>query len=425
MFSQPKFNEVRRTFIKQPGLGGLEGILYEPYVREEKGKIGMVLMHSDQNYYDFEPSIEFPKRGYVVFVTNAKSESESFDNKLKHLGKAVDFIKEIPGIEKVLLIGHSGGATLMSAYQAVAENGPAIFQNDNMIIKMDDMKLTPADGVLFLDSNYGNGAMTLISLDPSITDESSSHEGTKDYDLYSKGNGYEEGNCNYSEEFLASFWSGQAERMNKLIDYAMERVSSIEKSSGNYADDEPMTIPGAAQYAPLNKVIPQVPKYLSHTKNEWPLIHADGSVTNQIVPCLRVARGGHRMTDSYGFSAIKTSVKSFLKNSAVRVDKDFHFDETSIYGIDWNSSYTCTVGNVEHISVPILAMGMTGSYEYIAAEYIYEHAKKCKDITVAFVGGASHNFVPEKSTESYDGQWGDTVENTFDYASDWIDKRFL
>jgi hypothetical protein len=419
------YGEIKRTIVKLPGSRGVDGILYEPRIRGAQAKIGMVLEHSDESYYEFEPALEFPKRGFIVYALQCDASGEHFDKKLKKLGKAVDFVKSIPGIEKVILIGHSGGATLMSAYQNIAENGCKTFQGEEKIIRLDDMELTPADGVMFLDSNYGNGAMTLLSLDPAILDESTGKKRDASLDLFNPENGYEEGNCHYSEEFKQRFWKGQADRMNRLIDYAQERVSAIEKGEGLFVDDEPMTIPGATQFAPNNKLFPQVPSYLSHTKREWPLIHKDGSVTTQIVPCVRKARGGRNTSGIYDFSCLQTTVKSFLKNSAVRVNAaDFHYDESDIYGIDWNSSYTCTVGNVEGISVPILALGMTGSYEYLAAEFIFEHAKKCSDISIGFVEGASHNFVPETSTEDVPGQWGDTVKSTFDYAAGWLNEKF-
>ena len=426
MFKKPEYNEIRRTYIRQAGFHGFDGLLYEPMVREEKGKIGMVLMHSDSNYYEFTPAMEFAKRGYVVLACNCDDPNEHFDKKLVKLSKGVDLVKNLPGIEKVLLIGHSGGATLMSAYQTVAENGCQLFQTPDKLVRMDDIELTPADGVIFLDSNYGNGAMTLLSIDPAITDETTGMVRDPELDLFNPANGFEEGNCTYTEEWKQKFWSAQAARMNRLIDYAQARVKAIEKGEGRFVDDEPMTIPGATQFGPNNKLFPQVPSYLSHTRREWPLIHKDGSVTTQIVPCVRKARGGRATAQEFGFSCLQTTVKTFLKNSAIRADEAaFHLDETSIYGIDWTGNYTCTVGNVEGISVPILALGMTGSYEYIAAEYIYEHAKKCSDISVGFVEGAGHNFFAEESTESYPGEWGDTVKSCFDYAGKWVEEKFV
>ena len=36
----------------------------------------------------------------------------------------VDYVRSLPGITKVVLLGHSGGSPLMSYYEAVAEAGP-------------------------------------------------------------------------------------------------------------------------------------------------------------------------------------------------------------------------------------------------------------------------------------------------------------
>ena len=87
--------------------------------------------------------------------------------------------------------------------------------------------------------------------------------------------------------------------------------------------------------------------------------------------------------------------------------------------MDWESSYCCTPGNVKGVSVPVLIMGMTGSYEFLAAEQIYENIKS-ENKTMAFVEGASHNFVPQEDAENYPGQFGDTVKICFDYVANWL-----
>ena len=67
---------------------------------------------------------------------------------------------------------------------------------------------------------------------------------------------------------------------------------------------------------------------------------------------------------------------------------------------------------------------MTGSYEYLAAEEIYNHSAS-RDKTIAFVEGASHNFTPEKAAEKYNGtSYGDTVKHLFDYVDGWLAARF-
>ena len=75
------------------------------------------------------------------------------------------------------------------------------------------------------------------------------------------------------------------------------------------------------------------------------------------------------------------------------------------------------------VSGPLLVMGMTGGYEFIAAEIIYENTKKIADKTIAFVEGATHVFSTAKDSEEYPGQFGDTVKTTFDYVDKWLSKK--
>lgn len=92
--------------------------------------------------------------------------------------------------------------------------------------------------------------------------------------------------------------------------------------------------------------------------------------------------------------------------------------------MDWDSSYCTGPGNAKYISVPMLLMGMTGSYEYIAAEQIYERAVAAGDKTLVFVEGAGHNFTPEGEAEKYPGEFGDTAARCFDFVDEWLTERF-
>ena len=98
-----------------------------------------------------------------------------------------------------------------------------------------------------------------------------------------------------------------------------------------------------------------------------------------------------------------------------------------MFGVDWLSSYSCTPGNMMGVSAPTLLMGMTGGYEFLAAEIIHENTPKITDKTIAFVEGASHGFFPARECEQYPGQFGDTVKSMFDYVDRWLGQsgRFL
>ena len=417
-----KYYEIKNHYVSYGHEGG--AVIYEPVNPDERAQTGILVMHSDADYFGFIPCPELAKRGFYVMAANVHESKSPLERKIEEVGFYLDKLREVPGIRKVILLGHSGGATLMSCYQAVAENGPEIFRTDAMIVKMPEIrKLTPADGVMFLDSNFGNGVMNILSIDPMVTDEHSSKNLDPRFDLFDPANGYDPAGAHYTKEFAAKYNRAQEERFARVREYVHERYLALEQGEGDYADDEPITIPGGAQYAPDNRLFPQDISYLNHTQGEYPLIHADGSITNEVIYTRRPPKFRESRTRLLHGAAEATTVRTYLSSSTLK-SNGYHVTETEVAGIDWDSNYCCTPGNVKHISSPLLILGLTGGYEFLASEIIYKNAVKTNDKTIAFVEGATHNFEPEHATEEFPGQYGDTVKLSFDYTAEWILERF-
>jgi hypothetical protein len=422
-----QYYPIKSTYAKLEKKGtwqGVQSLLFEPVEPGEKSQVAVIVMHSDGDHLAPQAARELAKRGYRALGAAISDRDNPLDEKLLDVKACSDYLRQIPGVRKVITLGHSGGATLMSAYQNAAENGVQAFQGPEKLIRCSDLgELSPADGVMLLDSNYGNGAMTLLSLDPAVTCEDSAKNLDPELDLFNPANGYDPKGSTYSDEFIRKYQKAQGERNNRLIDAALERLYALESGKGRYADDEPFIVPGGAQNSYNNKLFPQDIRLLSRTRKAWPLLHADGSITTQIILCVRRAKNDKVFTDSYRMGSIKSTVRTYLNSSAVRTTGNFGYNEDSIYGIDWLSSYSCTPGNMMDVSAPLLVMGMTGGYEYLAAEIIHENTKKITDKTIAFVEGATHNFDAAKDCEAYPGQFGDTIKTMFDYVDKWLSQK--
>lgn len=390
------------------------GILYEPVVKNEKSRIGVVIIHSDGDYGTLNMCGELAKRGYIAFGGQVSSSDDILDNKLLDVKNAVNFLKGIKGVEKVVLMGHSGGATLMSAYQAVAENGAGIFQGDDMVIKCSVKESLPAaDGIMTIDSNWGNGSMTLFSIDPAVIEEGNGVKLDPELDIFNPANGFDPEGSHYSEAFMKKFLAAQRERNNRLIDKAVERLHAIEAGKGCYVDDEPFVVAGGSQIGPLNKLFPEDISLFAHTKSQHTLLHADGSETVGVVPSVRPARGGRNMTPVFGFGAEVTTVRHYLTERSVYAGENYSINADCAEGILWDRSYDCTPANIKHVHVPTLCVGLTGSYEYLAAEEIYNNSPST-DKSIAFVEGASHMFA------AIDEKYGDTEKVLYDYMDKWL-----
>ena len=401
----------------------IPAVLYSPADTIEPSGIAILVMHSDEDYLTCPTGPELAKRGHQVLCANVIGKEGiifSQNEKLRCVHAAVSWLKEKAEVQKVILMGHSGGATLLTAYQAIAEEGPEIFQGEEMLFPYPNSeRLLPADGIMLLDANWGNAVMQLFSLDPALRSEENGREIDPALDLFSPANGFKKQGSTYSSEFIRKFQKGQSERNMRILANALERNRLIDEGRGNYRDDEPLVIPGAAQSFFNNKLYAQDIRLMSHTRNAHPLIHSDGSVTEEIVYSVRKPENDRSFTDDYTEGARYLTVKTYLSSYAIRTEEDFGYDESRVWGIDWKTSYASPVGNISHVHVPTLVMGMTGGWEYLASETIYEMSAAA-DKFIAFVEGASHKFEPARHYESYPGQYGDTMKLLHDYVNGWL-----
>jgi hypothetical protein len=420
--------EIKTTFVS---LGrGVPGVLYEPVTPVEKSQIGIFVMHSGGDYLKHSACTELSKRGYRVLCANNSTSKSGFtddgnmDKMVSDAGLGVAYLRKYPGIRKVVLLGHSGGGALMSSYQNIAENGLKACQGAEKLIKCSDSLagLPPADGLMLVDSNWGLAAMMLFSIDPAVVSEENAQALNPELDLFSAKNGFDPKGSTYSEEFIRKFLNAEGKRNSQLIKYALDRLEKINAGKGRFSDDEPFIIPGGSFRGYNNRLFSQDIRLMSHTRKAWPLLRADGSTATQVIHTVRVPENPASNTASLERGGLTTTVRDFLNTFALRVTDDYGYNEDSVRGIDWSSSYSCPPGNVEGIKVPMLTMGMTGHWEYLAAETIFEHAKSA-DKTLVFVEGATHGYTTCTRCEKSPGQFGDTVKTTYDYIDSWLSKK--
>lgn len=416
---------VREIYVKLTGgLNHQRGILYESASSDKKSALAVAVIHSDDDYSDFPIVPALARRGYRAF--GGQVTGQTLDEKLLDVKRVVEFLQALPGVEKVILLGHSGGATLMTAYQRAAEQGVASLKGEEMLWKCTlDEELPPVDGVVLLDANWGNCAMTLFSIDPAVMEENCGMGLEPSLDPFRPENGFDPTGSHYSVEFLERFFAAQAVRNDRVVDTALERLRAIKAGEGLFEDDEPFIVAGAAQLAPCNKLFPQDTALFAHTRGEYDLIHADGSVTHEIVRSLRRPQFDRSPTPQL-MAAVQTTVRGFLSERAVYALTDYRFREDGVQGVGWDNVYSSAVPNVRRIHVPLLCMGMTGGYEYLASEEIFQNAAST-DKSIAFVEGAGHNFTPVRDAEEFDGQFGDTERLVFDHVDRWLSApgRFL
>jgi pimeloyl-ACP methyl ester carboxylesterase len=327
------------------------------------------------------------------------------------------------------LFGHSGGGPLMSLYQAVAENGTAYCKGAHKLSECgDDLAGLPAvDGIVFADPNPGNSVNTLRRINPAVANENNPPDGpaVADVDMFDPKNGFNpNGASNYTAEFQARYFKAQADRMNRLIGIARDKLDRIKRKDYGYSDDDIMVIPrsgnpgsgaGGSESA-LFVTQPDLP-YFNSTAKPQKLLRNDGTIVTQVVNSVLVPNtkaGGIMMRFRTGTKIF--TLRSFLSAQAIRATN-------SKDGIDWCSSNNSTVCALQSISVPVLFMAMGGHYYVGDGERYFEIAhSKDKDFVV--IEGATHNFPGCKECEKTPGQYSNAMKNLFDYTAAWINARY-
>ena len=239
---------VKTTFV--PLGSGSNGVLFEPAVANPKSRIALINTHEGSTNNLTHPSgPQLARRGYRVLIINFYGDPIGFEGLAPHIADAVRYVRKLPGVQKVVLLGHSGGGPVMSFYQNVAENGPRVCQRPERIYpcKPNLTDLPRADGLVLLDSHDGTGFQQLTYTDPAI--RAPMHMTPRDagFDMFDPRNGFDRAARKglYSSEFIRNFFAGQSARNNEVIDYALSRLSKIEKGEGDYKADEPFVVPAA------------------------------------------------------------------------------------------------------------------------------------------------------------------------------------
>jgi len=423
------WSQSRPEFV--PFQGRTKGALYRP----DSGAvphIGVLVMHRTSNYLAHRACTELSRRGLLMLCMNTRYENNEalveFEKLPLDVKAGVELLRRQAGITKVLLFAHSGGGPLMALYQAVAEKGPAFCKGATKLVECgDDLAGLPrADGIVFADAHPGNSINTLRALNPAVANENNPPDAPliPELDSFSPKNGFNpEGPSHYPAEFQARYFKAQADRMNKLIDMALDKVARMKRNEYPYPDDDILVIPrggnpgsGPGASAALFIAQPDIAA-INSTARPAHLLRNDGTVATQVVHSVYVADPKlARDNMRFGTGTKVYTLRSFLSANAIRA-------RNSIDDIDYCSSNNSTVCAVQAISVPVLFAAMGAHYFIRDNERLYEMAgSKDKDFIV--IEGAVHGFTPCTACEKTPGQYSNSVKNLFDYAAKWINDRY-
>jgi alpha-beta hydrolase superfamily lysophospholipase len=203
-------------------------------------KIGVVLIHPRIDFTHHYAVPRLVDAGFAVLAANTRHVGN--DTMAEHeemvldVAACVRHLRERRGVEKIVLLGNSGGGSLLAFYQSearkpAAERLPSSPGGSPTRFDSADMPL--GDAMIYLAAHHGQGKILLDAIDPSILDESDVLATDPTLDMYHARNGFVEPPAwsSYSAEFLERYRAAQVSRVRRLDTIAREHIAHHESAA--------------------------------------------------------------------------------------------------------------------------------------------------------------------------------------------------
>lgn len=357
------------------------------------------------------------KRGFLTWCAISDPENTDYGdwmNVALEIKAAIEYLHRQPGIDAIVLYGHSGGGAAASFYEAVAENGVSFCQDPHKLSRCSDALagLPRADAVVFPDAHPGMDVMSLRGLNPALIVDGDRIKVDPTLDPFSARNGFNpNGHSHYSLPFQQRYYAAQAAEMRHLVARALRIEAAIAAGRISNPGDEQIVIPGFGIATHLDELDPTIAVTMSTVRPER-LLRNDGTISMQQIHSVWTGQSPflHFRQD------IVESATAFLDLRAVRA-------RDSMSEIDWCSANSDTVCNSWHIHVPVLFIA-SGASDFIADEERMYDRSPSPDRQFIVVEGALHPGAPCVQCETSPGQYANSMKNLFNYLTHWINKRF-
>jgi len=150
------------------------------------------------------------------------------ENCLLDIGAMVRHLRS-SGYEKVVLVGNSGGASIVPYYQAQAQS-PSVTDPPGGGPDLTHAELEPADAIAMFNAHPSRARLSAEWLDPAIVDELQPFERDPALDMYNAVNGPP-----FSAEFVARYRDAQLARNRRISAWAEAQLHAI-VGSGHHPD---------------------------------------------------------------------------------------------------------------------------------------------------------------------------------------------
>lgn len=163
------------------------------------------------------------------------------------------------GFERIVLLGNSGGAGLMTFYNQQSRTPAA----DRIArtpagrpTKLPEADLPVVDGIVLVSPHPGQGILMLNSLDPSVIDENDPFSCDPALDPFSASNGYRKPpeSASYGAEFIARYREAQRARCARIDAKARDMIATKRAALARFKEKPDRAAKLVSSHAPIFQV---------------------------------------------------------------------------------------------------------------------------------------------------------------------------
>ncbi len=207
----------------QAGGHPCQGIYWTP--KGQRPKTALIATHYNVDFAEHYSAPYFASRGFGFLGWNTRYRGAEdlfiFEHALIDIGVGVRWLREEAGVERVVILGNSGGGSLMGAYQAEAV-APTLAGGMRGPGAEALSSLPAADLYVSLNAHAGRPEVLTAWMDASVVDEFDPTKTDAALDPFNPDNGPP-----YSADFIARYRAAQRARNQRITDWAKAELERL------------------------------------------------------------------------------------------------------------------------------------------------------------------------------------------------------
>ena len=224
------------VWLEASDTGQSFGILYSP--PSGRARQAVYLMHPRGEFSRHYVVPALTARGYAVFGHNSRYLNNDIDmvheRLLFDIAAGMRFLRG-RGYERIILLGNSGGGSLLGFYQSQASRPPGerlTHTPGGEPIDLTAEEMPEGDAYVAVAAHLGEGRFMLNVIDPAVVDESDPLATDPAWDMYNPANGYRPWPepSSYDRDWLAGYRAQQRERTARLDAIAKTAIAEQQEA---------------------------------------------------------------------------------------------------------------------------------------------------------------------------------------------------